>query len=657
MKYIAISSLLLAATVAHAQLDAIRTLTPTNNQTTLRPIEAQIFAVPQTEHSALEKELLEIFQSPTTTLAGKQYACRMLRHCASEACIPVLAPQLIDPKLSQFVRRVFQGLDSPAVDPILIKALHQVTPPLQIGILGTLGQRRSVKSINAIKPYLKNPNPQIQSAAITALGNIGGRSATKALLKTKVAPELSTELKLTILKCASTLDSKSAEKIYMKYRLDDHVQVQIVSVVGLTKIAPTKFTPEVVQLLESSNPKYRNTAIVLLASLPTPGLIEEIEALAPENQVLVISTLADRKATEAEAVMLKLANSENKSVRNAALLALGNIGTTASIQPLLAVTATNIHAFTALCSLNAEGADAAIILSLKNASDEPTTIKRLECLALRQTHAALPAAVKVAESPWSRQTKTAIDTIETLVRTEDFPLFAQLMLSATETKKLQVLEKSAAKAALRQIEINPCAQPLIDAIAGAKPESQYALLRTLGRMGGEVAREQLTQSIGSSDPGTKDAAIRGLCNWPNLDVADQLLEQAQTATIPKQRTLALRGYIRLAGTTSDFAVVSNMCYTAAATANQPAELIATISCMQRFQKQEVLDFLAPHLDNVDVFDEAAWAICEISNRKNLQQSALPLLQKIAAVATDEKLMAEVNKKIEQYQKTETPALP
>ncbi|MCK4564466.1 MAG: HEAT repeat domain-containing protein, partial [Verrucomicrobia bacterium] len=549
MKHIAILSLLLAATAAHAQLDAIRTLTPTNSQATLRPIEAQVFAAPKAKLPALEKELLDIFQSSGTTLEGKQYACRMLRHCASEACVPVLAPQLTNPKLSSFVRLVFQGLETPAADKALAKALPKANNAIKVGIISTLGQRGSEKSVKAIKSYLKNNNTEIQLAAITALGNIGGKDATKALVRAKVNPKLSNDWKRAQLKCAGTLDVKTATRAYRKFLEEEHDDIiRAEALVGLVSLDPASSATEVLALLNSDNARLKKTATGLLAALPTAKLIESLAGMAPENQVLVISTLSDRKATEAEAIMLKLAASENESVRNAALLALGNVGRTASIQPLLAVTATNAPAFNALCALNAEGADVAIILSLENATDEPTIIKRLECLALRQTHAALPSTVKVAEGPWSRQTKIAIDTVGALVRTEDFPLFAQLMLSAKEPKKLQALEKSAAEASLRQTEVDPCALPLVKAFGNAKPESQYTLLRTLGRMGGEVARELLTQSVASSDPGTKDAAIRGLCNWPNIEVADQLLEQAQTAEIEKHRILALRGYIRLAGT-------------------------------------------------------------------------------------------------------------
>ena len=79
MKRIITLCLLAAATLAHAQLDAIRTLTPEQGQEVRRPVEAEIFATPAGELPTLEAELLEIFQSPETTLEGKQYTCRMLR--------------------------------------------------------------------------------------------------------------------------------------------------------------------------------------------------------------------------------------------------------------------------------------------------------------------------------------------------------------------------------------------------------------------------------------------------------------------------------------------------------------------------------------------------------------------------------------------------
>jgi hypothetical protein len=92
-----------------------------------------------------------------------------------------------------------------------------------------------------------------------------------------------------------------------------------------------------------------------------------------------------------------------------------------------------------------------------------------------------------------------------------------------------------------------------------------------------------------------------------------------------------------------------MCTQAAATAEQPTELKSVISCMKRFRGHEVLDFLAPYLDNDDVFAEAAWAICEVSTQKKLHQASIPLLQKIAEKTTDETLAAKVKELLQKYQ--------
>ena len=115
MKRIITLSLLLATAAAHAQFDAIRTLRPYQGQEVKRPVEAKVFNSTAEELPALEKELLGIFKDSGTTLEGKQYTCRMLRFCASEACIPVLAPELTNPELSSFVRLVFQGLETEGV--------------------------------------------------------------------------------------------------------------------------------------------------------------------------------------------------------------------------------------------------------------------------------------------------------------------------------------------------------------------------------------------------------------------------------------------------------------------------------------------------------------------------------------------------------------
>ena len=346
MKKLIPLTFLLLVTAVHAQFDAIRTLQPDQGQEVRRPIEAVIFNSAPADLPAHETALLEIFQDSKTTLEGKQYACRMLRHCASKASIPILAPQLTNPDLSSFVRLVFQGLKSSAADKALLKALPKASPALQIGIVGTLGQRGNVKSIKAINPFLKSHDPKMQNAAIVALGNIGGKDAIKALARINT-----TQSKLVQIKCAKALYPKAATSVYTKYQHDDNVQVQVASLIGITQLFPVQFTPEVLKVLDSESPKLRRAALGLLASCPTKNLLDGIGTLAPENQLFVITSLANRKATDAETIMLQLTKSKNEAVRDAALQALGSVGRDASVATLIAAAPTSKPAFASLTAL------------------------------------------------------------------------------------------------------------------------------------------------------------------------------------------------------------------------------------------------------------------------------------------------------------------
>ncbi|VGO17899.1 hypothetical protein PDESU_06501 [Pontiella desulfatans] len=649
MKRILTLSLLLAATAAHAQFDALRTLTPEQGQEVRRPIEAKLFGATLNELPALEKELLEIFQADGTTLEGKQYTCRMLRHCASEACVPVLAPELLNPELSEFVRRVFQSLQAPAADAALVAALANASDALKPGIIGTLGQRRSSTSVKPIAPYLKDANAELQRAAIAALGNIGGKDALKALSKAKkVSPELVVELKQAQLQAGQSMDSKLARKIHGELLKDNNETIRCAALVGLARANPEATASTVLASLDSDSARLAKTATGLLATLPTAMLIEGIDGLEPGQQVRVIGILADRQAKESEIKMLQLTASQNATIKHAAFQALAQVGGAGSIETLLAACLTSPAASDALCGLQANGVDAQLCQVLETSTDEKLKIKMIECLSARQANASLPAIANLAKGDWSRITAAAINALPNLVGEKDFSLFADLLLTSGNTKTIQAVEKAIVLAAQRLPDANACAQPLIDAYPNAEGEANYAIIRTLGGIGGEAAKAMLTQALGSPVPEIKDAAIRGLANWPSLDAAGQLLELATTTDSEKHQVIALRGYIRLANTETDPNKNFEMCMKAAAATDRAPELKSIIGCVKKNKTPEVLGFLAAQLDNPEVFTEAAWAICEVSNHWNLKEASIPILRRIAETK-DEKLANEANSRIKDYQ--------
>ncbi|MDF7823099.1 HEAT repeat domain-containing protein [Pontiellaceae bacterium B12227] len=639
MKRILSISFLLAASLASAQFEAIKTLTPEQAQEIRRPVEAKVFGAAAEELPGIESELLNIFQSSETTLEGKQYTCRMLRHCASDASVPVLEKELLNPELAEFVRRVFQSLETPAANEALLEAL--AAGP-NVGIIGTLGQIGSEKSIAAIAPYLENENADLQFAAITALGNIGGKKAVKALEAATVKPEFSNDWKLAQLEAAEGvgagwfgLSSKGSEKkIVAKLLEDDDAGIRCAALVRLTAMKPGKAAPVVLGKLDSDNKEEQTAAKGLLAQLPTDRLIEAVQSGA-EYSVIIIDILTDRKAVEAETLMLSLVTSKGAAVQQAAFQALTQIGGDQTIGIMVGLAPYEEMAFQTLCGMKAQGTDAAIIQTLETTEDDKVKSKLIECLSARQAKSALPLFVELAKGDWSRTSAAAISGMANLVTETDFAIYAELILATDAKKKIQALENSIATAAQRLPDAEACAQPLVDAYKQGEGEQKLALIRAMGSIGGTAAKNILGEAMASSDANVKDAAIRGLCNWPNTEVQDQLLDLAENADSEKHKVLALRGYIRLANTYNEEKTALPMCIKAAALTDRPEELKSIIACAKRFRSEDVINFLAPMLENPAIVDEAGQGMIEQTWHWKYKMQALPHLERYVELTQNE----------------------
>ena len=658
MKRLFTLCLLLAATIASAQLDAIRTLTPEQGQEVRRPIEAEVFGSAPENFQSLEAELLDLFQDPETTLEGKQYTCRMLRFCASAASVPVLEKELLNPELSHFVRFVFQGLESREVDTALLAALPAASDQIKIGIIGTLGQRGTKKAVAAIAPALESENTELQLAAITALGNIGGRKAGKALAHATVAPALSKAWKQARIQAAEGVraypfglfSSGSAKAVCTALREDDNADIRSAALIGLTKAGPKKAAPIVLAALDDAEPRLRNTAISLLPLLPTDQLCSVRLGMKAETQVLLINELARRGASEAEEALLAATANENKTIRTAAIQALGKIGGTRTIERLIAEAPTDADAFAALCSLPAAGTDAALIQALETANDDQVKVRYIECLTRRQAPAALPLFKELASKEWNRVTAAAINGLPPLVSAADFETCTKLMLAADNPKKIKALEKSMALAARYQRNPAACSEITAAAYPKAEGEAKYALIRVLGSIGGPEADRILSEAQNSTDPKAKDAAIRGLCASPNASVAGELLKLAETSDSTTYKVLALRGYIRLAKEQKP-AQRLDMCVKAAALTDRTAELKSIIACAKTVRDPKAVELIASLVDKPDLINDCGWALIELSWGWNCQPASLAPLKRVLELSDDDNLKTYAADRVKTIGKT------
>jgi type 1 glutamine amidotransferase len=153
-----------------------------------------------------EKRLLRLLTN-NASLAGKQFVCEQLSLIGSKASVPALAEMLQDSATSDMTRFALERIPDPAVDKALRQALSQRAGKTRVGIINTIGQRRDTKSVSDLSKLVDDANPPVVSAAIIALGKIGGEKATQALAaaKDKTSGVLNASACEAYLNCADML--------------------------------------------------------------------------------------------------------------------------------------------------------------------------------------------------------------------------------------------------------------------------------------------------------------------------------------------------------------------------------------------------------------------------------------------------------------------
>ncbi len=151
----------------------------------LAPIEQAVVSSPDAAtRRELEQKLLTALQGPLTR-AGKDFVCRQLVLVGSAASAPVLAQWLGSPEDAQLARFALERIPGAEVRQVLINALAQVSGDQLLGVISSLGARFEGESVPALARLLANSDEAVAIAVASALGDIRGSDAAKALAAAK----------------------------------------------------------------------------------------------------------------------------------------------------------------------------------------------------------------------------------------------------------------------------------------------------------------------------------------------------------------------------------------------------------------------------------------------------------------------------------------
>jgi HEAT repeat protein len=509
-----------------------------------------------------EKRLLQLLAS-NASLAGKQFVCEQLSLLGSKESVRLLAKMLQEAATADMARFALERIPDPAVDETLRQALSKTRGNIRIGVINTIGQRRDAKAAADLSKLVENSDPLIATAAINALGKIGGEKATQALAaaKDKTSGALRALACDAYLNCADVLlqqgEKDQASAIYAQLNAPQFSEpIRYAAMRGMVRARGENVSEFILSLLKNSDTQTQILAASLVHEIPAKesvaGMAQALPDLAPASQVQLLTSFAERQDAEVRQAAVAATQSDHAEVRAAALQTLGKIGDATTV-PLLAKIAASKNEEAALARkslyrLAGSSVDETIVKNI-SAAEPQVKIELILAANQRRISAATPTLLQTAKALESPVRLESIKALKTIAEDRHLPDLVDLLVNAPDASERSELERTVTAVALKAPPEQRKSEVVMNRLkafpAGTNSEVRESLLQVLGGIGDEAALPVLIAALKDTAANVKTAAIRALSEWPTAAPSQNLLAIAENSKHPTHQILALRGFVRL----------------------------------------------------------------------------------------------------------------
>lgn len=493
--------------------------------------------------------------------------------------------------------------------PLMLEAIRGGDYALAAAAAQTAFEMRDPKVTAALADALPNLEANKQILLANTLGQRGDAPAGAALL---------------------SLASKGPEA------------VRLAAVRNLTRLGYAPALRLLADLSISGEGELANTARECLGSFPGKEAEAAIAALLGHQEAkvraLAVELIAQRKAGQATASLLKAAEDTEPAVRLAAMRALRD---QAGLAELPAVLSILLKAPTTAEIQAAENVLGALCARLSGPASGNVVI-------LKAQYGDLPAGASVdVTEKVAAMVKSGALAVEASNGNFGDPAHGVV-------KKLRVdysvggvrLSKTVAEGesiAFTAISTPPAVVDAIcGALASAQGEAKQALLRSLRTAGGPKALETVKAAASGGDAQTKDTALRVLCEWPTVDALPAVAEILKSPPSRTFKVLALRGFVRLVPQQDASEAQKLAALTEAMNmADRDEEKRLVLSALGNLATAEALAAVAAHLDNPALKEEACLAAVAIAEKLGAARhdEVVSTMKRVAGLTSDKKLAA------------------
>ena len=590
---------------------------------------SSLAANPQSNPSP-QTALIATLQS-NATQKEKADACRELARVGGRDAVAPLAALLPDERLGHMARYALERIPDPAVDNAFRSALDRLTGRPLVGVIGSVGVRRDAKAVKPLARLLSNPDPETAQAAARALGSIGTPEAGRVLLAAwpPASPANRASFAEGLFRCAETLLAqgrrKDAIRLYDLLRKEtESAAVRAAAWRGaMTARKTDDAVPLLREALRSNDRVVFNAGLRVLLETPAKAAADaalgEMPRLSAMDKAQVVQILAQLRDPRVMPALVALATNAEKPAVLAALRAFPEIGDPSPVPTLVSLVDHSDRelreaALESLAAMPGPEADQAI-LAMLNHPDPARKLTGLDLAARRRLTPAVNQINQLARHHDAQVRLAAVRRLGEMGGSAEIPPVLDWLCTARETAELEAAEQALAALCAREPNPEAAAALVAARLAQATTPQKAVLLRVLSAVGGSAALNAIRAAVKDPAPEIRAAAVRALGSWRSPEVAPDLLELAQSAGDPTLKSLALRGYLTLAGDTEVPARDRlDMCQQAAKLVEKDDEKRLLLGVLSGMNSPAAVGLIEPFLDQPAIQEEACTAIVGLAEK-------------------------------------------
>lgn len=350
-----------------------------------------------------------------------------------------------------------------------------------------------------------------------------------------------------------------------------------------------------------------------------------LPTLPPEAQVGLLSALGERGDLAARpAVAALFAATKEAAVRQAAISALGPLGSASEVPLLIGLLKSEVKAEQAaakasLVRMTGEAISPAIIAAWKGSAG-PLKVTLIDIFLARRAKDAIPTLLAAATESDPAVRAAAMLALGQLADGEHIPAMLEGLLAAPVGAERVAAERAIALVASRIEPAAKRADSLLAAMGKLSADNYRATLPTLGRVGGPAALKAVEAAMASNDESLRYAGLLALCNWPDASTAERLTQIATTDEQPNYRAAALKALIRVAPLPDARNDAERLALTqkVLAMCKAESEKRLVVERVRAIRSIEALRFVVPYLDQPAYAQKACETIVELAHHRSLR---------------------------------------